>query len=70
MLISKVCFLLKDMGLNPFTLHDAIYLSKDELGSLEEGFVDKLFWEVFDATTEGDVLRALEYRCNKEEVKV
>ena len=65
MLISKVCFLLKDMGLNPFTLHDAIYLSEDELGSLEEDFVDKLFWEVFDATTEEEVRRALEYRCNK-----
>ena len=70
MLISKVCFRLKDMGLTPFTLHDAIYLSQEELGTVGKGFVDKLFWEVFDATTEGDVLRALEYRCNKEEVKV
>ena len=70
MLIRKVCFQLKGMGLNPFTLHDAIYLSEDELGSLEEDFVDKLFWEVFDATTEEDVRRALEYRCNKEEVNV
>ena len=35
-----------------------------------KGFADKLFWEVFDATTEEDVRRALEYRCNKEEVNV
>lgn len=65
MLVSKVCFLLKDMGLNPFTLHDAIYLSQEELDTVGKGFVDKLFWEVFDATTEEDVRRALEYRCNK-----
>ena len=70
MLISKVCFRLKDMGLNPFTLHDAIYLSREELDIVGKGFVDKLFWEVFDATTEEDVRRALEYRYNKEEGKV
>ena len=70
MLISKVCFRLKDMGLTPFTLHDAIYLSQEELDTVGKGLVDKLFWEVFDATTEEDVRRALEYRCNKEEVNV
>ena len=70
MLISKVCFRLKDMGLTPFTLHDAIYLSREELDIVGKGFVDKLFWEVFDATTEEDVRRALEYRYNKEEGKV
>ena len=70
MLISKMCFRLKDMGLTPFTLHDAICLSQEELDTVGKGFVDKLFWEVFDATTEEDVRRALEYRCNKEEVNV
>ena len=70
MLISKVCFRLRDMGLTPFSLHDAIYLPQDELDSLEEGFVDRLFWEVFDATTEMEVRMALECKCNKEEGNV
>ena len=65
MLISKVCFRLKAMGLNPFTLHDAVYLSEDELRTLESGFVDKLFWEVFDSTTDDEVRMALNNNSTK-----
>ena len=62
MLISKVCFRLKDMGLNPFTLHDAIYLSEAELNTLADGAVDKLFWEIFDTVTPEEVKAALMYK--------
>ena len=56
LLISKVCFKLVDMGLTPFTLHDAIYLSRDELSKLEDGAVDKLFWEAYDNTTPKEIM--------------
>ena len=62
MLISKVCFRLKAMGLNPFTLHDAIYLSEEELNTLADGAVDKLFWEIFDIVTPEEVKAALMYK--------
>jgi hypothetical protein len=59
MLISSVCFRLNELGLHPFSLHDAIYLPKNELETLEEDFVSNLFWEVYDTTSEEDVKRAL-----------
>ena len=61
MLISKVCFRLKAMGLNPFTLHDAVYLSEAELNTLADGAVDKLFWEIFDTVTPEEVKASLMY---------
>lgn len=66
MLISKVCFRLKAMGLNPFTLHDAVYLSEAELNTLEDGAVDKLFWEIFDAVTAEDVRGALKCKSDND----
>lgn len=61
MLISRVCLRLVDMGVTPFTLHDAIYLSKDELGKLKKGkkTVGEIFWEVFDATTTEEITTCL-----------
>lgn len=57
MLISRVCIKLVNMGVTPFTLHDAIYLSEEELKKLQNGkdTVGKLFWDVFDSTTSEEI---------------
>lgn len=61
MLISRVCLTLVEMGVTPFTLHDAVYLSEAELGKLKNGqeTVKEIFWKVFDSTTTEEIKTCL-----------
>jgi hypothetical protein len=49
------------MGVTPFTLHDAVYLSEAELGKLKNGqeTVEEIFWKVFDSTTTEEIKTCL-----------
>lgn len=48
MIISRLCFVLRNWGFNPFTLHDAIYLSKEELCMLGKRCMAPKFRHVED----------------------
>ena len=61
-LISKVCFDLKVYGVTPFSLHDGIYLSEDEMEKMRvilgvkeiedvQRWIEELFWKYFDEQT-------------------
>ena len=61
-LISKVCFTLKANGVTPFSLHDGVYVSEEDMEVLRnklgldtiqnvQAWVEGLFWEYFDDLT-------------------
>lgn len=60
-IMSEVCFRLVRYGATPFTLHDAIYLSKDDLQKLTEAGVspEVEFWNVFNNISNNDVLKII-----------
>lgn len=60
-LISSVCDELKELGVTPFSLHDAIYVSKWDYDSLaERGInINEIFWGKFDSLTDDEVVALL-----------
>jgi len=57
-LISSVCWKLKEQGITPFSLHDAIYVSQSDLDRLQEKDIDinNIFWDKFDSLTDDEII--------------
>lgn len=57
-LISSVCMELVGLGVTPFSLHDAIYVSQSDLNRLQEKDIDinNIFWDKFDSLTDDEIV--------------
>ena len=57
-LISSVCSEIREQGITPFSLHDAIYVSQFDLEKMIEKGIDtnNIFWDKFDSLTDGEVI--------------
>lgn len=75
-LMSKVCFELKSLGVTPFSLHDGIFVSEEEMEKLRkiwnedsiknvQQHIENIFWKHFDELTTEKVRSLIEKRFNK-----
>lgn len=57
-IMSSVSKELQDLVVTPFSLHDAIYVSKDDQQRLAEMGIDakKIFWDKYDSMTDEDTI--------------